>query len=133
VSDSSDSLLGYRRDQVFCYSNIAAVGKACHCKWRSIQPAKFFKLVARTGVSVMSDLETRERSPNVAQRLRTRMADAKRLGFEVRCEVLDGQQPGWCCVGTKRMLFLDLSASTREQLSQLEEILLEAESPSSPC
>ncbi|OYP29433.1 hypothetical protein [Rhodopirellula sp. MGV] len=61
--------------------------------------------------------------PNVAERLKQAIRRAKELGFDVRRIVLEDQQPGWCQVGARRILFLDLSATTTEQLSQITEIL----------
>lgn len=62
-------------------------------------------------------------SPNVAQRLAQGIGTAKEMGFDVRKVVLNGQTPGWCEVGGKKILFLDLSATTSEQLTQLDEII----------
>jgi hypothetical protein len=62
-------------------------------------------------------------SPNVAQRLAQAVATAKEMGFEVRKVVLDDQTPGWCQVGGKKILFLDLTATTGEQLDQIDQII----------
>ncbi|MEM9585816.1 MAG: hypothetical protein AAGA03_00930 [Planctomycetota bacterium] len=62
-------------------------------------------------------------SQNVIERLRQRTAQASRMGFEVRTEVLDGQTPNWCEVGGRRLLFLDLSLPAVEQLHHLNELL----------
>ncbi|MCC9603959.1 hypothetical protein LOC67_25690 [Stieleria sp. JC731] len=61
--------------------------------------------------------------PNVAERLKLAIRQAKELGFDVRRIVLEDQQPGWCQVGSKRILFLDLSSTTTEQLDQITQIL----------
>ena len=60
---------------------------------------------------------------HVAQRLRQRIEHAESEGFEVRKVVLEDESPGWCQLGNKRMIFLDLTATTTEQLGQLEGIL----------
>ncbi|MCD0460893.1 hypothetical protein [Roseiconus lacunae] len=69
-----------------------------------------------------------ERAPrtnglNVAQRLSLALGQAKQMGFDVRRMVLEDQQPGWCQVGQRRILFLDLSATTTDQLGQITDIL----------
>lgn len=60
---------------------------------------------------------------NVAQRLAQAVGTAKEMGFEVRKVVFDEQTPGWCQIGQKKILFLDLAASTSEQLTQLDDII----------
>lgn len=62
-------------------------------------------------------------APNVAQRLAQAIGTAKEMGFEVRKVVFSDQVPGWCQIGTKKILFLDLTASTSEQLTQIDEII----------
>lgn len=62
-------------------------------------------------------------SENVAKRLQHAMQTAKEMGFEVRLAVLDDQSPGWCVLGAKKLIFLDLKATTREQLEQLDAII----------
>ena len=62
-------------------------------------------------------------SENVAKRLQHAMQTAKEMGFEVRLVVLDDQSPGWCVLGAKKLVFLDLKATTREQLEQLDAII----------
>lgn len=62
-------------------------------------------------------------SENVAKRLQHAMQTAKEMGFEVRLVVLDDQSPGWCVLGAKKLIFLDLKATTREQLEQLDAII----------
>ncbi|QDS89994.1 hypothetical protein [Rosistilla ulvae] len=53
-------------------------------------------------------------------RLGKAIATAKRLGFVVRSEWLGGSATGWCELGGKRILFVDLSLSVHEQLEQVE-------------
>ena len=48
------------------------------------------------------------------------------MGFQVRMEVLEDQQPGWCQIGNSKLLFVDLSQTAAEQLAQLEELLQSA-------
>ncbi|MCO8123693.1 hypothetical protein NHH03_18250 [Stieleria sp. TO1_6] len=67
--------------------------------------------------------------PNVAQRLGGAINAAKRLGFDVRKVVLNDQSPGWCQLGSQKILFLDLTATTSEQLHQIETILAEFSGP----
>ena len=62
---------------------------------------------------------------NVVERLRRRTEDARRLGFHVRCELLDFE-PTWCVIGEKAVIFLDLTQTASEQLQQLDEILAAA-------
>ena len=62
-------------------------------------------------------------SHNVVERLKARIADAERLGFQVRCEPLGDEQADWVIVRGKRILFLDLTQTAGEQLSQLNETL----------
>jgi len=62
---------------------------------------------------------------NVVERLRRRTDDARRLGFHVRCELLDFE-PTWCVIGEKPVIFLDLAQTASEQLQQLDEILAAA-------
>lgn len=70
-----------------------------------------------------SDGSRDSEQPNVAQRLRQRLNEAKALGFEVRSELFDGESANWCILGGKKVLFLDLAASTSEQLQQIEDAL----------
>lgn len=72
--------------------------------------------------SIPTPAESHE-TENVVARLRHRIDQAKRQGFHVRIEVLGDEQPGWCQVGTKRLIFLDLSQTAAEQLAQLNETL----------
>ena len=60
---------------------------------------------------------------NVVQRLAERIAQAKRIGFQVRSELLDGAPATWCVLGSQKVIFLDLSHSASEQLLQLNEVL----------
>lgn len=70
-----------------------------------------------------SSVEGEDFKPNVAMRLRESLKTAKGLGFNVRFVTLDGESPGWCIAGKSKMAFLDLKATTSDQLAQLEEIL----------
>ena len=67
--------------------------------------------------------KTESPAPNVVQRLAQAIGTAKEMGFEVRKIVLDGQVAGWCQIGTKKILFLDLTATASEQLEQIDEIV----------
>lgn len=60
---------------------------------------------------------------NIVQRLRRRADEARRMGFEVRAECLEGQHATWCQIGDRRIVFMDLSQSAAEQLQQLDETL----------
>ncbi|WP_153557115.1 hypothetical protein [Roseimaritima sediminicola] len=60
---------------------------------------------------------------NVVQRMRQRLAEARRAGFRIRTEWLCGETTGWCEFGGSRWIFVDLSLSLPEQLAQLEEAL----------
>ncbi|OUT54162.1 hypothetical protein SV7mr_46540 [Stieleria bergensis] len=62
-------------------------------------------------------------SENVANRLKYAVQTATEMGFEVRMVVLEDQSPGWCVIGARKLLFLDLKATTREQLEQLDAII----------
>lgn len=62
---------------------------------------------------------------NIVVRLKKRLAHARKMGFKVRVEVLDDEQPGWCQVGSSRILFLNVAQTSAEQLAQLEETLQE--------
>ncbi len=60
---------------------------------------------------------------NVVQRLKNELQKARSLGFKVRMELLDGEQPSWCVIGGVPTLFVDISHSAAEQLRQVDEIL----------
>lgn len=60
---------------------------------------------------------------NIVERLRRRVREVRQSGFEVRIERLDEGEAGWCQVGAKRMIFLDISQTAREQLAQLNDAL----------
>lgn len=66
---------------------------------------------------------------NVITRLRRRTRHAQKLGYEVRTVPLDGAEPSWCQIGSRRVILLDLGQPAAEQLQHLEEILAVAESP----
>ncbi len=60
---------------------------------------------------------------NVVSRLRSRLDDARGLGFRVRMVALDGEQATWCVIGGVPTLFVDLSQTAAEQLQQVNESL----------
>ncbi|MGB7344353.1 MAG: hypothetical protein WBD20_09075 [Pirellulaceae bacterium] len=60
---------------------------------------------------------------NIVERLKTRIAEVKRMGFRVRTELLDGPAATWCILGGQKVIFLDLSHSANEQLLQLNEAI----------
>lgn len=62
---------------------------------------------------------------NVVRRLKQQLDHARRLGFQVRMEVLDEEQPGWCQIGKSRLLFVNLSQTAAEQLAQVSETLVD--------
>lgn len=63
------------------------------------------------------------RGDHVVSRLRWRIQDATQMGFHVRSEPLDGRPADWCQIGSRRMIFLDLSVPAAEQLAQLDDVL----------
>ncbi|MDA8744942.1 hypothetical protein N9N28_09955 [Rubripirellula amarantea] len=58
---------------------------------------------------------------NVVERLRKRLREVRQDGFDVRIERLEDGAAGWCQIGVKRMIFLDVSQTAREQLAQLDD------------
>ena len=60
---------------------------------------------------------------NIVQRLKSQIKKAKSLGFTVRFELLEAEQPSWCVLGKSKILFLDLSQTANEQLRSLNETL----------
>lgn len=64
-----------------------------------------------------------ESQPNVVQRLNQQIRTVKKLGFQVRSEVLGDQAATWCEVAGKKMLFLDVSQTAAEQLRQIEDLM----------
>jgi len=62
---------------------------------------------------------------NVVERLRRRSLEVRKLGFQLRTEYLDGEQPTWCMIGKQKTIFVDLSQTAAEQLRQLEEAFAE--------
>ncbi|MEL6106267.1 MAG: hypothetical protein AAFU85_09525 [Planctomycetota bacterium] len=73
----------------------------------------------------MSNQMNTDKVENVAARFRRRKDEAVRLGFDVRLVTLDDQLPGWCLLAGKCVAFLDVTATTTEQLVQLDDILTE--------
>lgn len=75
---------------------------------------------------------------NVVERLKAKLNEARRQGFKVRMEFLDGEQASWCVIGGDPTLFVDQSQTAAEQLRQLDETLAAyhrqtvAEAPSAP-
>lgn len=49
--------------------------------------------------------------------LKAALTAAQERGFQVRTEKLDGVAPGACVLGGKRVLFLEVSSTAREQLA----------------
>ncbi len=60
---------------------------------------------------------------NVVARLKQRIDDARRMGFRVRMEPLDGEEATWCEIAGVPTLFIDLAQTAAEQLRQLDEAL----------
>jgi len=60
---------------------------------------------------------------HTAEKLDAALAVARRLGYKIRLECLDGQPGGGCEISGKKWLFLDLSLSPQEQLGQVLETL----------
>lgn len=60
---------------------------------------------------------------NVVARLKQRIDDARRMGFRVRMEPLDGEEATWCEIAGVPTLFVDLAQTAAEQLRQLDEVL----------
>ena len=112
----------YRRDERICYTRLSFAGKACHYWCPPSQPAKFSENAMPTEVNQFEN-RTRPEPPNVVQRLKAAIGRAEQQGFEVRKVLLDDESAGWCQVGSKKILFLDLAATTGEQLQQIDEIL----------
>ena len=82
-----------------------------------------FDSVVSSPETISLSSATVQGSENVAKRLQHAMQTAKEMGFEVRLVMLDDQSPGWCVLGAKKLIFLDLKATTREQLEQLDAIV----------
>lgn len=68
--------------------------------------------------------------PHVVARLRTRLLEARQMGFHIRQEFLDGQPAAWCEIGGRKTVFLDSSQTAIEQLASLEEMILSYRPPS---
>jgi hypothetical protein len=60
---------------------------------------------------------------NVVARLKQRIDEARRMGFRVRMEPLDGEEATWCEIAGVPTLFVDLAQTAAEQLRQLDEAL----------
>lgn len=61
---------------------------------------------------------------HVVARLTKRIREARAMGFQIRQEFL-GDQPGsWCEIGGRKIIFLDSSHSAVDQLSTLDEAIL---------
>lgn len=71
---------------------------------------------------IQSPTQSRRRG-NVAERMKSAGMAAEQLGFEVRRVVLNESAAGWCRVGERKLLFIDVAASTAEQLQQIEDAL----------
>lgn len=48
---------------------------------------------------------------------------AKSKGIQIRKEVLDGAQAGYCRIGNRSFVFLDQSATAAEQLAEIMKVL----------
>lgn len=71
----------------------------------------------------MSEKTLTSGSPNVLQRLQHSTRAARRAGFTIRAEWLDGETAGWCEFGGSRWIFVDLSLPVIEQIAQIDEAL----------
>jgi len=60
---------------------------------------------------------------NIVERLKSRLAEVRAMGFTIRLEVLDDEEPAWCEIGGIPTLFVDLTQTAVEQLRQIDEIL----------
>ncbi len=60
---------------------------------------------------------------NIVARLKHRIDEARRLGFRVRMEPLDGEEATWCEIAGVPTLFVDLAQTAAEQLRQIDEAL----------
>lgn len=114
--------LPYRRPRPICYTLSWVAGKACQCSDWPAQSEKFPENEMTT-MPKESPTPPSANSPNVVQRLAQAIGTAKEMGFDVRKVVLDDQTPGWCQIGEKKILFLDLTATTGEQLDQIDQII----------
>lgn len=59
----------------------------------------------------------------VVCRLKDRIDLARTLGFQIRNEWLDGAESTWCEVGGTKILFIDLSQTAADQLSQVNDAI----------
>lgn len=75
---------------------------------------------------------TENNDQNVVVRLKNRLAEARKMGFKIRMELLDDEQATWCVIAGVPTLFVDLSQTAAEQLQQLDEAIGQwrAENPS---
>ena len=64
------------------------------------------------------------------ERFERAVLEARRRGFEVRFEALQGTAGGLCEFGAKRWIFVDLTAQVGEQLEQILTALKLAEARS---
>lgn len=60
---------------------------------------------------------------NIVQRLQSRLDEVRSLGFDIRWEVLEDEQAGWCVLAGVPTLFLDLGQTAGDQLRHVDEIL----------
>lgn len=56
---------------------------------------------------------------NAINRLNRVIEQARQQGIEIRYEMLGGSGGGYCQLGSRHILFVDLSLSTSEQLEKL--------------
>jgi hypothetical protein len=62
-------------------------------------------------------------SGNIVDRLKIALHRAKQIGYAVRMEPLGGRGTTWCEINGRVYLFVDLSQSASEQLTDVESIL----------
>jgi hypothetical protein len=67
----------------------------------------------------MQPKHTAQPAESIVQRLQHRIEQARQLGFVVRHEWLDGLESSWCELGGVKLLFLDVSKNSAEQLEQV--------------
>ena len=102
----------YRPIHQGCYSTHGAILRLCQpTVVRGLDPLN------------ASEPEVIRVSGNVVERLRHKIEYARALGFQVRCEWLDGKEADWCEIAGKRFLFVDEGLTASEQLDQIDQVL----------
>lgn len=71
----------------------------------------------------MVEIDSSFPAENVVERLRRKIREARKMGFQVRQEVLTGPQPAWCEFGGQKWLFLDAAQPARDQIESIEAAL----------